>query len=71
MTIKERSDLTAEIKSALKARGIGVSQLADLVGVAQPSMSRTITKRGAWVSELLKICEALDADLEINIKLRD
>ena len=71
MTIKERSDLTAEIKGALKGRGIGVSQLADLVGVMQPSMSRTITKSGAWVSELLKICEALDADLEINIKLRD
>ena len=71
MTIKERSDLTEEIKGALKERGVGVSQLAEKLGVLQPSMSRTIRRSGAWVSELLKICEAIDADLEISIKLRD
>ena len=71
MTIIEREDLTLEIKRALKDRGLNVVRLGDLMGVAQSSAQRSVTKSDLSVGQLLKICEALDADLEINIKLRN
>lgn len=71
MIIGKREDLTAEIKSALKARGLNVLRLGDLLNVSQPSVSRSVNRSDLALSDLLKICEALDADLDISIKLRD
>jgi len=71
MIYKEREDLTKEIKSALKGRGLNIVRLADLLGVIQQSAQRTVTKSDISIGMLKRICDELDADLEISIKLRD
>ena len=71
MIIENREYLAFEIKKALKARGLNVVRLGDLMNVSQQSISRTVNRSDISVNQLLKICEALDADLDISIKLRD
>ena len=71
MIYNEREDLTKEIKSALKGRKINVVQLGDLFGVAQASIWRTVNQSDISIGQLKRICDELDADLEINIKLRE
>lgn len=71
MIYNEREDLTKEIKSALKGRGLNIVRLADLLGVIQQSAQRTVTKSDISIGQLKRICDELDADLEINIKLRE
>lgn len=68
MTIKDREGATRCIKAALAARGLTISDLADLLDIDRTSLSRTINRSALGISDLLSIAQAIGANLVISFE---
>ena len=68
MTIKDRESATRCIKAALAARGLNISDLADLLNIDRTSLSRTINRSALGISDLLRIAQAIGANLAISFE---
>lgn len=68
MTIKDRESATRCVKAALAARGLTISDLADLLDIDRTSLSRTINRSALGISDLLRIAQAIGANLVISFE---
>lgn len=68
MTITDRESLSRLIKGSLALRGLTVTDLAVLLGVDRTSASRTVNRSDLALSDLLRIAEAIGANLVISFE---
>jgi transcriptional regulator with XRE-family HTH domain len=61
----------AAIQALREARGLSQTRLAELLGVSQPWVSRVEDQDDVLLSTLLRIVDALDANLELRVRSRD
>ena len=55
--------LLAELRKEMKSRGLRVGQLADMLGVAEPTVWRWLRGEGLTLDRMDEICGLLDIDL--------
>lgn len=51
------------IRKIMRDKRVSVSQLAQMIGISQPTMSQTLSKANVNVSSLRAIAEALDVEI--------
>ena len=68
MIIKNRESLARCIKGALAVRGLTVPDLADLLTVERSSASRSVNRSDLAISDLLRIAQAIGANLVISFE---
>jgi len=71
MIIKDRDALARLIKSAAAARGLSLAGLGRLLGLSQPSISRTANRSDVTLSQLHDIADALGCALLIDFVPRE
>lgn len=67
---KDKKDIIRLIKSAAALKGATQGDIAEALGILQPSLSRTLNKTDLSFSTVARIAAALDCDLYIDIRPR-
>lgn len=66
-----RLSTSEKIRIILGRLNISISELADLIGMSQPNLSKKLKNNSLSVDDLRKISEALGIELEINFILKN
>jgi len=66
---RQRSGLFAVLKRVLKAQGIQYRQLAEMMGVSEPTVKRIFQDQDCKLSRLMEICELLGLSINELVEL--
>lgn len=66
MTIENREDVQRLIKSAAALQGFTITDIAERIGIAPPTLNRAINHSDMRLSMLLRIASALGLRLDVR-----
>lgn len=66
---RQRSGLFSVLKRVLKAQGIQYRQLADMMGVSEPTVKRIFQDQDCKLSRLMEICELIGLSITELVEL--